>query len=367
MGRGEHDAGDERNVFRVLADAMPQLVWTANDDGVVDYYNSRAADYGRVSGAGGHYAWQPLVHPDELEVTQAAWEEAARSGSVYEFRHRILMADGTYRWHLSRAVPVADAATGSTKWFGTATDVHEPTLAEHRYAEVAHVLQDALLPRALPQSGAFDLAAEYRPGTRGAAVGGDWFDAVAHGDTLTLVIGDVAGHGIEAAAMMGAARHSVATGALSDGAPEEILERTNRYLSTFDDVLVTCLVARVDLRRRRAEVATAGHPPPVVGGRATPPERVSLTPAAPLGVFEGTRYPTTRFELDEDAVLVLYTDGLVERRAVPIDLGIDKLVDAVGRHCGGDPAGSRQLCGRILGELSAGATDDIALLVAHVP
>jgi PAS domain S-box-containing protein len=116
---------------RPLADAMPHLVWTTDPAGEVDYCNSRIADYhpsARLGGVG--YRWQALVHPDEMAATGAAWQEALRGQSTYTFEHRLLMADGSWRWHLSRAVPAQDAHGCVVGWYGTATDIHALKSAE---------------------------------------------------------------------------------------------------------------------------------------------------------------------------------------------------------------------------------------------
>jgi PAS domain S-box-containing protein len=107
-----------------LADAVPHLVWVAGPDGIVRDYNGRIADYAdaRAEGSEG-WAWERLVHPDDLAATIEAWRAATATGVPYEHEHRLRMADGTYRWHLSRGVPVADEVTGATTWYGTATDI----------------------------------------------------------------------------------------------------------------------------------------------------------------------------------------------------------------------------------------------------
>lgn len=108
--------------FRSLANAMPQLVWTANSRGAVTYYNSQASKYsGLTQSPEGIWRWEPLVHPDDIAPTTHAWHAAVSSGNTYQCEHRIKMADGEYRWHLSRAFRSHDG----TQWFGTATDVHE--------------------------------------------------------------------------------------------------------------------------------------------------------------------------------------------------------------------------------------------------
>ncbi|MCA9846783.1 MAG: PAS domain S-box protein [Dehalococcoidia bacterium] len=115
-------ASEER--FRRLADSMPQVVWTADDTGTVQYYNSRSAAYdGIVGHSDGTWEWEPVVHPDDLAKTLAAWDRAVETQTAYECEHRIRMADGTYRWHLSRAE--RGETQGIAHWYGTATDIHE--------------------------------------------------------------------------------------------------------------------------------------------------------------------------------------------------------------------------------------------------
>lgn len=121
---------------RELADAMPQLVWTALPDGTVDYYNERIRGYAGAAKVTGGWNWSPMLHPDDIAPTMRAWAEAARTGQAYTFTHRVRMADGSFRWHLSRGVPVRDSQTGAIlKWFGTATDIHEQKLAQEHLEE----------------------------------------------------------------------------------------------------------------------------------------------------------------------------------------------------------------------------------------
>lgn len=111
--------------FRNLAESLPHLVWTANADGTVDYYNSRVAQYsGFERKPDGTWAWQPVLHPDDVEATIIAWQSAMSNKQIYEVEQRVRMIDGSYRWHLSRAYPVRQH-DGTIKWFGTATDIHE--------------------------------------------------------------------------------------------------------------------------------------------------------------------------------------------------------------------------------------------------
>lgn len=152
---GQFGAPDAR--VRYLADALPQLVWMANADGVVEYYNSRAAEYAGIeSTPAGSWEWRPGLHPDDLDRTVRAWTDAVRTGTTYQCEHRVRMADGSFRWHLSRGVPVLENGR-VVQWFGTATDIEQVKRAEQELHEaarnkdeflalVAHELRNPLAP-----------------------------------------------------------------------------------------------------------------------------------------------------------------------------------------------------------------------------
>jgi PAS domain S-box-containing protein len=112
--------------FRQLADAMPQLVWTAEPDGKVDYYNQRYQEYhGILPNAQIGWDWAPVLHSDDVQATVEAWQRSVESGQTYQIEHRVRMRNGEYRWHLSRAVAGRDENGQIIKWFGTATDIHD--------------------------------------------------------------------------------------------------------------------------------------------------------------------------------------------------------------------------------------------------
>ena len=117
--------------YRVLTEAIPQQVWTASADGALDYVNKGASDYfgvnqASVLGAG----WQDFVHSDDLEACGQHWSASLTSGEPYEVEFRLKRADGEYRWHLGRALPVRNSAGAITKWLGTNTDIHDRLIAQ---------------------------------------------------------------------------------------------------------------------------------------------------------------------------------------------------------------------------------------------
>jgi PAS domain S-box-containing protein len=125
--------------FHSLADSMPQLVWTALPDGTVDYYNQRYQEYREIKPVeGAAWEWGPVLHPDDLQPTVDAWHRSVETGEIYQIEHRVQISDGSYRWHLSRSVPMRDKSGQVIRWFGTATDIHDLKVAEERlkvYAE----------------------------------------------------------------------------------------------------------------------------------------------------------------------------------------------------------------------------------------
>lgn len=151
------DLGAEIDVgFRTIAEAMPQLVWSATAGGVVDYFNQRWIDYTGVTLEDYTHAERPtlgVIHPDELEETWSRWKHAIASGEPYEIEHRIKRGtDGTYRWFLERAVPIADGRGGIARWIGTATDVDEQRRSRDRLTfvcEAGSVLASSLDVRSI--------------------------------------------------------------------------------------------------------------------------------------------------------------------------------------------------------------------------
>jgi PAS domain S-box-containing protein len=141
----EHSFRDTTDQISLLADAMPQLVWIAQPNGEVVYYNNRIADFsGASKDESGKWSWQGLLHPDDMMATEQAWKEAVSTGEVYEKEHRILMKDGTYCWHLSRAFPQKDDQGNILRWLGTATDIDEQKQVEQKIKEAEERWRTAL-------------------------------------------------------------------------------------------------------------------------------------------------------------------------------------------------------------------------------
>jgi len=130
--RVEQALRDSRNRYHQLSDSMPQLVWTAQPDGTIDYYNYRYKEFDGISiKKDNHWEWIPVVHPDDKVSTCKAWNRAVATGTDYQIEHRVRRADGSYHWYLSWAVPARDENGTIMKWYGTATDIDDVKKVQH--------------------------------------------------------------------------------------------------------------------------------------------------------------------------------------------------------------------------------------------
>jgi serine phosphatase RsbU (regulator of sigma subunit) len=229
----------------------------------------------------------------------------------------------------------------------------------------AVALQRSLLPSPQPRVTGVDTAQRYLPGSRDLGVGGDWFDVITLScGRVALVIGDVMGRGLRAAAAMGQLRTAVRMLAVLDPMPEDLLRHLDVLAQDTDEVqLATCVYAVFDPVTRSLSYATAGHPPPVLQRPDGTTEQLPQPSGAPLGVG-GVPFESVTLEVPDGARLVLYTDGLVESRDVDIDDGLRRL----GRALEDGPPGLDPLCDHVLAALdrAAGHEDDVALLVTQL-
>ncbi|MFD7919256.1 SpoIIE family protein phosphatase [Streptomyces sp. NPDC059740] len=243
-----------------------------------------------------------------------------------------------------------------------------------REHDMAVTLQHSLLPRALPEQNALDVASRYLPAQSG--VGGDWFDVIPlSGARVAVVVGDVVGHGLHAAATMGRLRTAVHNFSALDLHPDEILGHLDELVMGIDEAAdpdtapiggATCLYAIYDPVTGRCDVARAGHLPPALllpDGTVHYPD---VPAGLPLGVG-GMPFETTELTLAEGTQLVLYTDGLVENRDHDIDEGLDRLRAALESSAAQDgPGVPEHTCQSVLDALLPDRQrDDIALLVAR--
>jgi len=227
-----------------------------------------------------------------------------------------------------------------------------------REHQVAMILQRSLLPKRLTDVIGVTTAARYLPASD--EVGGDWYDVfeLARG-RLGVAIGDVVGHGVRAAALMGQLRTALHAYALQDYGPARTLELVDRYVQSMPDyAMATAAYAVLEPDTGEVQLASAGHLPPVVidrnGGRI-----VDITPSAPLGAFSYGRVHEQEMVLAPGETLVFYTDGLIERPGIPLTESIEQLIVSVGGAVSVD-----DLCRRAVDRMvpAMGLRDDVAIV-----
>ncbi len=239
--------------------------------------------------------------------------------------------------------------------------------ARKREQEVGRRLQRSMLSGELPSADGFQLDVVYRPAESGMEVGGDWYDAFWIDDTtIALVVGDVVGHGVDAAATMGQVRSAVRALVSTGLLPAALLERLDEYAWRHDVAKMCTLVyAELSLPTGVLRFASAGHPPPLLAIPGEEPRFAWGGRSAPLDAyaFDGSRDEAIEV-LPPGSMVLLYSDGLVEQRARPLDDGMERLRTTVGAH-GSDPVST--LLGRLIRELpDPEHRDDICMLGARL-
>lgn len=226
----------------------------------------------------------------------------------------------------------------------------------------AETLQRSLLPSHPPHLPGLQIASRYRPAQASYEIGGDWYDVLPlDGDKTALVVGDVMGSGIDAAATMGRLRTATSAFADLDLAPDQVLQHLDKITSGLEHYIATCVYAVYDPHRAECRIANAGHLPPALVRIGKHPELLDLPTGTPLGVG-GVPFETNTFGLGPGDQLVLYTDGLVETRHDPIDQRLEALLALldVPDHS------LEETCDRLLRELRRPEDpDDVALLVCR--
>ncbi|MCX5380801.1 SpoIIE family protein phosphatase [Streptomyces sp. NBC_00091] len=232
-----------------------------------------------------------------------------------------------------------------------------------RVQDIALTLQRALLPSALARSEYVSIAHRYLPGSRVTEVGGDWYDVIdLPGGRIALVVGDVMGHGVPAAASMGRLRITAKALARHGAEPEGLLAELDACAQESGIELATCLYVVYDPHTGGARIANAGHPPLLVRHPDGTVETLGGALAVPLGVG-GVPFRSAQARLPDGAVLALYTDGLVEARGQDIETGLD----ALRAQLAGVEGPLEEAADRILAALLPDpATDDTVLVLARI-
>ena len=319
-----------------------------------------------------------VVDPQDRALALATVDAAIRENEPFELELRLLSIAGKERWALVRAEISEDADGDRVTLQGFVQDTTERRRAAAvitsaaaarevaaREHEIADDLQRRMLPSRTFTSAHLEVGTYYRAGEKGVRVGGDWYDAIdLGGGRVALMVGDVTGRGIAAANLMGQLRAAVHAYARLDLPPSDLLELLDALVCELgEDRLVTGIYGVYDPLESEFRYANAGHPPPVIAlpGEAAG-QRLADASAPPLGVGGG-HFEEHCVSLPPGAVIVLYTDGLVERRDHALDEGIDSLAAHI--RAGTEPISN------LTDELALlltpdGGEDDVAILTARV-
>ncbi|WP_156686081.1 PP2C family protein-serine/threonine phosphatase [Mycobacterium sp. Marseille-P9652] len=359
-----------RQRFRLLFDWATDGIWLADQNGRfldVNPAACRILGYSREEHL--RLTVEDLVGSAEtgarLQELRSTLAQGGRVTDVWEPR----TADGRHV-----ALELSHAFTPDGLWQAIGRDISERRRAEARLRaesqrdrEIVEVLQRHLLPEDLPAQDRVSLAMRYEPAVEALTVGGDWYDVVRLRDgRMSLLVGDVVGKGIAAAAVMGQLR-SAARALLLDGhGPAQTLTALDTFVATvpgghFSTVFCGC----VDTVAGTVRYSSAGHPPPIVDDGGAAYRLLDEAQSVPLGVSVEARRPETTARLPGGSTWLLYTDGLVERRRQSIDIGINCAADILAQTRYLTPSA---VADRLVDELLAGGhDDDVALLVYRQP
>ena len=318
---------------------------------------------------GGTFAdWYESLHPEDRDECVATVENALATPRPYVLLHRTTWKNGSIHWIECRGTVIVDDQGEPMGTTGVAFDV---TMHKRQVNAVAQelesgqrlveTLQRALLPAILPSVPGVTLATRYMSARGPGEIGGDWYSAVPQLDgRLGVAIGDVAGHGLAAVSDMAAARFGLRTLAASDPTPEHVLAQLSHLVRRFeDDAMITALYGVLDPVNLTWTYANAGHLCPVVRRCDGTTVLLEHPPSLPLGI--GEHYASHTVELSPKATVILYSDGLIERRHEPITDGLGRLVAA----CSEGPDGAEDLADHLLERLVEHSSneDDIAIAI----
>lgn len=350
--------------FMTMAQYASNIVYLLDARGACIYMNPRWTETtGQPVEEALSTDWMHLVQPDDLVRTGPERAGGLASGQRYEYEVRYRSVDDSYRWHLVSKTPTFDSAGELDGWYAVATDIDAQHRAHEQLAElyarehhIAQTLQSAFIPPFLPQVAGLRFQAVYRPALREPELGGDWYDVfVLHDGRIVLSIGDVSGHGVDAAIAMVRLRETLrAVTGFNDSDPGLILQMADRaFAGTHPETIATVALAIYDPLTRRLVRSSAGHPAPVLfrDGVTT---FLNAGLGLPLGVQSDSTFVSETHVLENGDTLVFYTDGLIEGDRDMI-AGERRLAGMLARHA--DDA--EQI---VTGTLRGEQRDDVALL-----
>ncbi|MFN2460264.1 MAG: SpoIIE family protein phosphatase [Candidatus Velthaea sp.] len=350
-----------------LADASPELVFMTDAFGACTYVNRRWTEVtGQPAEAALGDGWRGVLHAKDAERHRLEWDRHKDGGRPHQHELRYRTADGGFRLHRTRMTPVRDDEESIVAWLGSALDIedHRRALDDirqlyERERRVAETLQAAFLPPFLPNLAGLRFEAVYMAAATRAEIGGDWYDAFpTHDGRIAFSVGDVMGHGFEAASSMIRVRETIRAAAASlEAQPAAVLAFANRALcAAVGESLATAVFAVYDPATRGLSYSSAGHPRPILrrSGTGGYLEGGGLA----LGIDPSAEYPTHEVRLESHDAVALYTDGLIESTH-DLAEGEERLVAAFSRRT----AVAQEVVDEVLAD---GQRDDVALLVMEV-
>lgn len=352
-----------------IAEGLPCIVWIAGPDGKIEWCNQKFYDFtGLTLQAVAGWGWMPRVHPDDLSALTRDWANCLATGSSLDAIARLRGAEGDYRWHSARAGPRRGAKGVITRWFGTLTDIHDRQMVVEESTHVVDALMQGYHAKKFPVADGLSFDTLYRPANIREKLGGDWYDIFGLPDgRIGFSLGDVCGHGVDAAVKMGEAKQAIFVAAcLGDPAPQKVLQQANRviFLNNHHVSITTALYGVVDTTRRTITYAAAGHHPPILA-LADGTTKVLPNHGFPLGVEEHIPplIKTHQFEYEAGSLLVLYTDGLIEFNH-DIFAGEARLLAAASEVVKRVPASpAKFIADSVLGAVQP--SDDVAVLTVR--
>jgi chemotaxis family two-component system sensor kinase Cph1 len=309
--------------------------------------------------------WLVWFRPETRTVVRWGGDPTAKEAAV--------AADGAQRLtpRASFAEYLEDVSGVSTRWTGE--ELHAATTLARRMSDadaararrasaLSATIQRTIMLDAFPPVVGVDGAARYRPCSN-EPIGGDWYDVLFRsGGQVVVALGDVAGHGIEAAATMSQLRHALRAYVVAEDDIAAAMSRLNDLmLLLLPNEIASAMIVRLDIDAHQVHIVNAGHLPPMAVGPQGA-RYVNVGHDVVLGARRGTRYHTTTVDLPPDSMLVLFTDGLAERRTETIDQGLDQLLLAI---CAAAPQTPAEICEHLLSVAAAHADhDDDTTIVA---
>jgi len=353
--------------FRPTADQLPVLIWIADTNKLCTWFNKTWLRFvGRTMEQEIGNGWTDNVHRDDFDRCLQTYVSSFDARVPFRMEYRLRRFDGAYEWILDEGLPLYAENGEFAGYIGCCLLISDQKAANEELARslererrIAQTLQSAFLPPYLPEVDGVDLQAVYRPAEREAQVGGDWYDVFALRDgRIALSIGDVFGHGLDAAGAMIRLRETLrALTGLVDQDPAAILQAADRaFQASHPDGIATAVFGIFDPASQRLIMANAGHPQPVLvrDGDAA----FMRSDGVPLGVVRHSAFEVYECRLQTGDAFVLYTDGLIEAQR-NIVVGEQRLL----RKLADGPIEANDVVTDLAGDLRQ---DDVAVLVLRV-